>query len=368
MDFGLAVDVDVVAGVLVFQVGVDLLRVDQADDFLLAAVADADVGAAGHHPGLDFDVGGLAVDVADDRLAGLLDAVHAQAERFADHVDRLGEADVPDDRAIRDARPEVFGRGAHTLGFHHGRAIGAEVVDARGLDPLDGVAAAGEGDDQQVEHKAGVDAGAEHGHAVLFCEQVELEGELRVLGFGVGHLLGDRDAVDPGSDDLLQIGDLVPDPGGGRERDDVDLVFIQDGFGLIGDGHAQVFPEAEHLAEVLADEVGAAIDRGDDLQAGFFEHQAGHAAAHGSKSPLEDTNRLLHTLSPYRYRMNPSDHLSTRTVGNLVVNVRCLREGQADCSWILTRGARTAQSENLHLGTVRDVTSGRGNLVPFMGC
>ena len=91
VDFGFAVDVDVIAGVLVFQAGVDLLRVDQADHFLVAAIADADMGAAGDHARLDLDMRGFAVHFADDRLAALLDAIDAQAERIADHVNGFGE-------------------------------------------------------------------------------------------------------------------------------------------------------------------------------------------------------------------------------------------------------------------------------------
>jgi len=71
-----------------------------------------------------------ALDLGDDGLAGLDDLVDVPAHGLGDQHDRLGEADVTDDRAVGDALLELLDGGAYALADHHGGAERREVVDA----------------------------------------------------------------------------------------------------------------------------------------------------------------------------------------------------------------------------------------------
>ncbi len=55
---------------------------------------------------------------------------------------------------------------------------------------------------------------------------------------------------------------------------------------MIGDGDAQLLSHAKHLAQVPANVIRAGIHGSHNLQAGFFEHEPRHAAAHRPKTPL----------------------------------------------------------------------------------
>ena len=118
------------------------------------------------------------------------------------------------------------------LGTQHSLAIGGEVVDAARFDMGDFLASGAEGDDEVVQHESGVDTDTDSRDAVLFGEFVEFLSHVGVLGLGAGHLFGDAHDVDASGDDGAQIGDLVADPRGCGDGDDVDLVGIEDGGGI----------------------------------------------------------------------------------------------------------------------------------------
>ena len=81
-------------------------------------------------------------------------------------------------------------------------------------------------------------------------EFVEFLGHLGVLGLGAGHLLGDADDVDSGSDDGAKVSNLVAYPRGGGDCDDVDLVGVEDGGGIGRDMDSEGI-DAEHFADIL---------------------------------------------------------------------------------------------------------------------
>ena len=262
----------------------------------------------GHHARLDGDEGRLPAHRADDRLPGLLDAVHAEPERLADQVHRLREPDVTDDRAVGESGPEGLRAGSHTLAAHDRRAVRAEVVDAGCLDALDRVASGGERHDQQVQHQSGVDADAHDRDAVGDCQRIELVGDVRALGRDVGQLLGDRHDVDPGLQDAAEVAELVTGPGRRRDHHHVHRGGVQDRRGIAGDDHAELTAQSEHLAEVPADQVGPGVDRRHELQARLVQDQARHPRAHRPQPPLQDAH-LPGAASSVRRRRTGHSHL-----------------------------------------------------------
>lgn len=238
---------------------------DESDDLLVSATADGGVVAASHLTWLDGAVPGGAGDLRDDGLDALLDRVDAQTEGVADEPDGFGEAHVANDGSVRHASLELLGGGADSLGAQHSLAIGGEVVDAAGFDVGDFLASGAEGDDEVVQHESGVDADADDRDAVLLGEFVEFLGHVGVLGLGAGHLFGDAHDVDASGNDGAQIGDLVAEPRGCGDSDDVDVVGIEDGGGMSCDGGPE-WISAEDLANIFAVQSWVDVDGPDEFQ------------------------------------------------------------------------------------------------------
>ena len=154
------------------------------------------------------------------------------------------------------------------LGTQHSLAIGGEVVDAAGFDVGDFLASGAEGDDDDRD-------------AVLLGEFVEFLGHVGVLGLGAGHLFGDAHDVDASGNDGAQIGDLVADPRGCGDSDDVDVVGIEDGGGMSCDGGPE-WISAEDLANIFAVQSWVDVDGPDEFQSVLGSDEFGHALAHRS--------------------------------------------------------------------------------------
>jgi hypothetical protein len=69
---------------------------------------------------------------------------------------------------------------------------------------------AGQSDDQQIEHEAGIDAGAEHRHPALGGKPIDFRRRRRRPVRGIGHFFGNRDDVDAA---IQQGRDLFPGVG-----------------------------------------------------------------------------------------------------------------------------------------------------------
>ena len=167
------------------------------------------------------------------------------------------------------------------LGTQHSLAIGGEVVDAARFDMGDFLASGAEGDDEVVQHESGVDTDTDSRDAVLFGEFVEFLSHVGVLGLGAGHLFGDAHDVDASGNDGAQIGDLVAEPRGCGDSDDVDVVGIEDGGGMSCDGGPE-WISAEDLANIFAVQSGVDVDGPDEFQSVLGSDEFGHALAHRS--------------------------------------------------------------------------------------
>ena len=221
----------------------------------------------------------------------LLDRVDSQSESVADEPDGLGEAHVANDGSVRHSSLELLGGGSDSLSTQHSLAIGGEVVDAAGFDMGDVLASGAEGDDEVVQHESGVDTDTDSRDAVLFGEFVEFLGHVGVLGLRTGHLFGDAHDVDASGDDGAQIGDLVVDPRGCGDGDDVDLVGIEDGGGIGCDVGSERI-DAEDLTDILTVQSRIDVDSPDKLQSVFGRDEFGHALAHRSQAPLDDSDGI----------------------------------------------------------------------------
>ena len=177
------------------------------------------------------------------------------------------------------------------LGTQHSLAIGGEVVDAARFDMGDFLASGAEGDDEVVQHESGVDTDTDSRDAVLFGEFVEFLSHVGVLGLGAGHLFGDAHDVDASGDDGAQIGDLVADPRGCGDGDDVDLVGIEDGGGIGCDVGSERI-DAEDHTDILTVQSRIDVDSPDKLQSVFGRDEFGHALAHRSQAPLDDSDGI----------------------------------------------------------------------------
>lgn len=122
-------------------------------------------------------------------------------------------------------------------------------------------------------------------------EFVEFLGHLGVLGLGAGHLLGDANDVDSGSDDGAKVSNLVAYPRGGGDCDDVDLVGVEDGGGIGRDMDSEGI-DAEHLADIFTVQGRIDVDGPDKIQSILGRDEFGHSLAHGSQAPLDDSDGI----------------------------------------------------------------------------
>ena len=299
----------------------DLLRVDQVDLELAIHVTLADLLAAGDPACRHLDVLCGALDLGDDRLAGLDDLVDLPAQGLGDERDRLREADVADDAAVGDALFELLDRGADALAGHDRGAERREVVDARSLDAVDAHADGAPHDDQRIEHEAGVDAGAQDGDLVLLGEAVEHVGALGVAGPRVGEFLGDADHVGAGLDgghdlrlDLVQVGLRV-------DADDVGL----GGQHLLEvGGHLDVTRLAEQLAHRLALFGRVGDDAADQLDVlGPIEDELEEPLPHFAGAPFDYLDHVSASTSGMpSFGNDGTDGARERRVGRAAITAR----------------------------------------------
>ncbi len=105
-----------------------------------------------------------------------------------------------------DAGVKIFYRGPNPLGAHDRRPERREVVDAHGLDVFDMGTDAAQGNDEGIEDKTGIDAGAEEGYSRLFKGRIQFSRQLWLLRLGISHFLRNGDAVHFCRRHQLQLG------------------------------------------------------------------------------------------------------------------------------------------------------------------
>ena len=195
------------------------------------------------------------------------------------------------------AQVELLLADADALLLHDGGAEGGEAVDAAGDDVLHILHAAGPDEHQQVHNQARIDAGTQHGHAVGLGDAVQLLGQLRLLGLGIGHLLSGGDDVDALLQDELDPGEGLLGEGVGAQQhhirraglDDV-LLGLDDDVGAVATGRLDVVIHAG--ADLLA-----AASHAHDVHALLLQQHVRHAAAHCAQTPDNDLY-VFHSLPP----------------------------------------------------------------------
>ena len=125
-------------------------------------VADALLHEPGHVAGIHGQQ--LALDGAGCDLRGDLigDTIEPPSDRVGNHLNRLGEADMPQ-RAVLDAPLELLGREPGADLALEWQAADARILYALHLDAIDALADGRQRNWQCVHHEAGVDASAEDG-------------------------------------------------------------------------------------------------------------------------------------------------------------------------------------------------------------
>ncbi len=171
-------NLDRVARLYSFELRVNLLRMDKADDWLVLPVGDRRVQTARDLPRLYRHERRLAPDPGDDGRACFLDAIDHPTERFGNHVNGVRESDVADDGSVLHGRHECLRREPDTLALQNRRAGWRKVIDAATPNGLDMRANRREQNNQDVENETWVDAGAENRYPMRDGESIDLPGEL----------------------------------------------------------------------------------------------------------------------------------------------------------------------------------------------
>jgi len=155
--------------------------------------------------------------------------------------------------------------------------------------------AAAQQHNQQVQHKTGVHTRSQYADAVLLGKLIQFSRQGWALRIRIGHFFSNRNAVDASSNHFSQITHLLADPGSRCQYGNIHSFFLQHIGWLVGDDDAELFPNAQHIAQVFTHIIGAAVNDGNNLNARLLEHQAHHSAAHCTEAPLKNTN-WLHIL------------------------------------------------------------------------
>ena len=197
------------------------------------------------------------------------------------------------------AEIELFLADTDALLFHNSGAKGRQAVDAARDDVLHILHAAGPDENHQIHNEAGVDAGAQNGHAVGLGDLIQRFRQIRMLGLGISHLLCGGDDVDSLLQNKLHTREGDVGEGIGTQQNHVGSAGPDDILGRTDDDVRTLAAFGLDVVKHAGTDFLAAAGNADDIHALFLQQHIGHAAAHGSQTPDDYLNVFHSSLHKY---------------------------------------------------------------------